>query len=87
MRRIPPLAQFPGQQAAAKSLDNSRGLAARYTTVISSHLVNVLGYGYTRLGAASTGNDTVVPSFFFANLRPRRAPRSASRPPPTSWTT
>ena len=50
------LAQFPGQDAVAKTLDNSRGLAARYTTVISPHMVNVVGYGYTRLGTASTGN-------------------------------
>ena len=76
------LAQFPGQDAAAKSLDNSRGLAARYTTVISPSLVNVLGYGYTRLGTASTGNSTVIPSFYFANLQ--TTPRASARVAPTT---
>jgi hypothetical protein len=57
-------------------------LAARYTAVISSHLVNVLGYGYTRLGTASTGNDTVVPSFFFATLQ--ATARASQRVAPTT---
>ena len=35
------LAQFPGQDAAAKNLDNSKGLAARYTAVLSPSVVNV----------------------------------------------
>jgi hypothetical protein len=34
------LAEFPGQAAASRSLDNSRGLAGRYTAVLSPHLVN-----------------------------------------------
>ena len=76
------LAQFPGQAAVAKTLDNSRGLAARYTTVISSHLVNVVGYGYTRLGNASTGNSTVVPTFYFAALQP--TPRASQRVSPVT---
>lgn len=49
------LAQFPGQDAAAKTLDNSKGLAARYTTVLKPTLVNVFSYGYTRLGIAQSG--------------------------------
>lgn len=49
------LAQFPGQDAAAKNLDNSKGLAARYTTVLSPTLVNVFSFGYTRLGIAQSG--------------------------------
>ncbi|HEU0122977.1 MAG TPA: carboxypeptidase-like regulatory domain-containing protein [Bryobacteraceae bacterium] len=49
------LAQFPSQDAAAKVLDNSKGLAARYTAVISPTLVNVFSYGYTRLGIAQSG--------------------------------
>jgi len=61
-------AQFPGQAPAQQSEDNSRGLAARYTAVLTSHLVNVATYGQTRLGSNSTGNQTVVPSFYFANL-------------------
>lgn len=49
------LAQFPGQDAAAKVLDNSRGLAARYTAVLTPSIVNVFSYGYTRLGIAQSG--------------------------------
>ena len=49
------LAQFPGQDAAAKVLDNSKGLAARYTAVLSPTLVNVFSYGYTRLGIVQSG--------------------------------
>jgi Carboxypeptidase regulatory-like domain len=76
------LAQFPGQQAASKTLDNSRGIAARYTTVISPSLVNVVGYGYTRLGTASTGNSTVIPSFYFSTLQ--ATPRASARVAPTT---
>lgn len=60
--------QFPGQSAAQQSEDNSRGLAARYTAVLTPHLVNVLTYGQTRLGTNATGVETVVPSFYFSNL-------------------
>ncbi len=49
------LAQFPGQDAAAKVLDNSKGLAARYTAVLTPSIVNVFSYGYTRLGIAQSG--------------------------------
>jgi hypothetical protein len=76
------LAQFPGQAASAKSLDNSRGMAARYTTVISPRIVNVVTYGYTRLGNSSTGTSTVLPSFFFTTLA--ATPRASARIAPTS---
>jgi hypothetical protein len=59
------LAQFPGQAAAQESLDNSRRLAARYTWVISPHLVNALNYGYNRFSEAATGNSTTYPTFGF----------------------
>ncbi len=59
------LAQFPGQSAVQETLDNSRGLAARYTAVLTPSLVNVFNYGYTRLGNAGTGTETVVPTFYF----------------------
>lgn len=49
------VAQFPGQQAAAKELNNSRGLAARYNAVIRPTLFNVFTYGFTRLGIATSG--------------------------------
>jgi Carboxypeptidase regulatory-like domain len=76
------LAQFPGQSAAQRALDNSRGLSGRYTTVISPHLVNVFNYGYTRLGNAQTGVSTVIPGLFFAN--PVATPRAAQRVAPTT---
>lgn len=57
------LAQFPGQDSAAKILDNSRGLAGRYTAVISPSLVNVLSVGYTRLGIAQSGTPGTSISF------------------------
>lgn len=57
------LAQFPGQEAAAKILDNSRGLAARYTAVISPSIVNVFSYGYTRLNIAQSGTQGPALSF------------------------
>ncbi len=60
------LAQFPGQDAAAKNLDNSKGLAARYTAVLSPTLVNVFSFGYTRLGIAQSG--TPGASLTFAPL-------------------
>ena len=49
------VAQFPGQQAAAKELNNSRGLSARYNAVIKPTLFNVFTYGFTRLGIATSG--------------------------------
>ena len=68
------LAEFPGQSAVQKTLDNSRGLGARYTAVLSPTLVNVMNWGYTRLGNAQTGTEAVVPTFYFAspvgNTRP-----------------
>jgi hypothetical protein len=76
------LAQFPGQPAAQKVLDNSRGLAGRYTAVLSPHLVNVFNYGYTRLGNASTGSSTVLPTFYFA--APVATPRALQRVAPTT---
>ncbi len=49
------LAQFPGQDAASKLIDNSRGLALRYTAVIAPNLVSVSNYGFTRLGVTQSG--------------------------------
>ncbi len=48
--------QFPGQSAGLRYLqDNSRGISARYTYVITPNIVNTLNFGYTRLGIATTG--------------------------------
>ena len=68
------LAEFPGQASPQQTLDNSRGLSGRYTAILSPSLVNVVNYGYTRLGTASTGVSTVIPSFYFST------PVSTARP-------
>ncbi|HEX4277890.1 MAG TPA: TonB-dependent receptor [Bryobacteraceae bacterium] len=62
------LAEFPGQAAVQRTLDNSRGLSGRYTAVLTPNLVNVFNYGYTRLGNAATGTEAVVPTFYFAGV-------------------
>ena len=76
------LAQFPGQASPQGTLDNSRGMGARYTAVLSPAMVNVVNYGYTRLGTASTGNETVLPTFYFAS--PIAVPRPSQRVAPTT---
>ena len=76
------LAQFPGQAAAYSTLDNSRGVAVRYTAVIAPTLVNALSYGYTRLGVASTGLNSVIPSFGFTTLQ--STSRASQQIAPTS---
>lgn len=64
------LAQFPGQEAASKILENHRGISARYTGVITPTLVNVFNYGLTRLGSQQSGvggsSVTFTPSNFQA---------------------
>ncbi len=76
------LAQFPGQDAASKQIDNTRNLALRYTSVLSPSVVNVASWGYTRIGVASTGTDTVVPTFFTA--APVGTARASQRISPTT---
>jgi hypothetical protein len=79
------LAQFPGQDAASKTVDNSRGVATRYTAVLSPSLVNVLNWGYTRIGLATTGNDTVMPTFFTSSpVNIAAAARASQRVSPTT---
>lgn len=75
------VALFPGQQPTQQSLDNSRGIAAHYTYVISPNLVNSFNYGYTRLGTTSTGSLNVVPGFGFTSLLPTT--RASTRIAPT----
>lgn len=64
------LAQFPGQEAASKILENHRGLSLRYTGVFTPTLVNVFNYGLTRLGSQQSGvggsSVTFTPSNFMA---------------------
>jgi hypothetical protein len=75
------LALFPGQSPAQQTLDNSRGISARYTYVITTNLVNAFNYGFTRQGTASTGTLAVVPNFGFQTLLPTT--RGSSRIAPT----
>ncbi len=75
------LAIFPGQAPVSQTLDNSRGISARYTYVVTPALVNVFNYGYTRLGNATTGSLNVLPSFGFTPLQP--LVRGSSRIAPT----
>jgi hypothetical protein len=49
------LAQFPGQAPASTLRDNSKGIAARYTAILSPTMVNVFNLGYTRFGQALSG--------------------------------
>ncbi len=76
------LAQFPGQAPTQVLLDNSRGLAARYTYVITPSMVNTFNYGYTRLGTSSTGVQSVIPNFGFTTLQTTNRPSSRIAPTP-----
>jgi hypothetical protein len=49
------LAQFPGQQPASELLNNSKGIAATYTAILTPTLINNLTFGYTRQGLAYSG--------------------------------
>jgi Carboxypeptidase regulatory-like domain len=60
------LAQFPGQGPASELLNNSKGMAATYTAILTPTLINSLVYGYTRQGLAYSG--TTGDSFSLAPL-------------------
>ena len=62
------LAQFPGQAPASVFLNNSKGMAATYTAVLSSNLINTLVYGFTRQGLAQSG--TVGAQFTMLDIDP-----------------
>jgi hypothetical protein len=49
------LAQFPGQAPASIILNNSKGISATYTAILTPSLINNLTFGYTRQGLASSG--------------------------------
>ena len=76
------LALFPGQVPVQQTLDNSRGISAHYTYVVSPTLVNVFNYGFTRMGGATTGSLNVVPEFGFTTLLPRARGNSRIAPTP-----
>lgn len=71
------VAQFPGQDPASKMLNNSRGFATRYTSVLRSNLVNVASVGLTRLGLEQSG--TVGPSLTFDGVDSQQDFRNAAR--------
>ena len=47
--------QFPGQPPNSVNLSNSKGMAAGWTAVLTTHLVSTFRYGFTRSGNESTG--------------------------------
>jgi hypothetical protein len=47
--------EFPGQDPASVSLDNSKGIAIGYTATLRPNLVSTLRYGLTRYGSETTG--------------------------------
>src|SRR5580704_6413384 len=49
------LAQFPGQQPASQLLNNSKGISATYTAILTPALINNFTFGYTRQGLAYSG--------------------------------
>jgi Carboxypeptidase regulatory-like domain len=49
------LAQFPGQQPASQLLNNSKGISATYTAILTPTLINNFTFGYTRQGLAYSG--------------------------------
>ena len=79
---------FPGEPTNNVQLNNSRGISALYTTLLSPSMVNVLAFGLTRIGLSQTG-----PSGTAFNLDSidtpvnyTTAPIYAFRPPTTSTT-
>jgi hypothetical protein len=69
-------AQFPGQLPASTLRDNSKGFAAQYTGILSSSLINVVNFGYTRFGQSFSGQSgpllfqTSVDPLLNPNARP-----------------
>jgi len=76
-------AQFPGQIPASTLRDNSKGFAAQYTAVLSSSLINVVNFGYTRFGQSFSGQ--TGPLLFQTSLDPLLNPyaRPSSQVLPT----
>jgi len=60
--------QFPGQAPASTLRDNSKGLAAQYTYIVTPSLINVVNFGYTRFGQSFSGQ--TGPLLFQTSLDP-----------------
>jgi hypothetical protein len=58
--------QFPGQGPASVYLNNSKGLAAGLTTLVSPRLVSTFRYGFTRAGTENTGSQRQSVAYFDA---------------------
>jgi hypothetical protein len=50
------LAQYPGQTAAARLLNNSYGVSASYTAILKPTLVNTASFGLTTIDQQKTGS-------------------------------
>ncbi len=61
--QVQQVAQFPGQAPASQLINNSRGLSARYTAILSPNAVNSFNFGLTRIGTAQTGTPAASLSF------------------------
>jgi hypothetical protein len=48
-------AQFPGQDAASRLLQDNRGFSVRYTTILTPTMTNTATVGLTRIGFSQTG--------------------------------
>ena len=75
------LAQFPGQQPASELLNNSKGISATYTAILTPSLINNLTFGYTRQGLAYSGTPgdafNLGPLDSLQNYNTTRAPTAA----------
>ena len=60
------VAQFPGQDSAAKLLNNSKGLSTLLTSVLSPSIINTFTFGYTRIALEQAGS--TGPSLAFDGL-------------------
>src|ERR1700733_10540176 len=47
--------EFPGQAASSVTLDNSKGYATGWTSILTPTLVSTFRYGFTRAGLETTG--------------------------------
>jgi len=77
-------AQFPGQSPASTLRDNSKGLAAQYTAILTPNVINLFNIGYTRFGQSFTGQ--TGPLLFQTSLDPLLNPyaRPSSQVLPTT---
>jgi Carboxypeptidase regulatory-like domain len=80
--QVTAVAQFPGQLPASQALDRSKGIAGRYTYVISPSKINVFSFGYTRLNVEQSGSTGASLTFVVANLTPTT--RASTRILPTT---